>query len=203
MKTEVIYLMNKDGVVDIYQNKAEAFTKLGYNFIVYSLALEIAAPESDDFWKAFRNRQIARKKNVKLGKTYGELYKQLNGYGEIKVFGDFVLRNEYNEKLSALDFAQFIFKAKKEFTYTPYGQKFWNGEGPVPLTGKLGRYCYRRRPKTLNIIKDALSGRDEDEIEFNVINRRAKRRITTSWDDRGRSDWRDRSWKRHRKTQYK
>lgn len=204
MKTEIIYLINKNGVVDTYQNKADAFNKLGYNFIVYTLAIELASPERDRIWDSLADRRYARKKHEAFGgKTYGELYKKFNIYGDMKVYGDFILKNEYNENLTVLDFAEFIFKHKKDNPYVNYRHKNWNGEGPVPYTGKLGRYCYRRKPRTLSIIKDAFSKRDEDEIEFNVINRRTKGNITTAWDDKGRSDWRDRSWKRHRKTQYK
>ena len=33
--------------------------------------------------------------------------------------------------------------------------------------------------------------------------KRCLHHLPSAWDDIGRSDWRDRSWKRHRKTQYK
>jgi hypothetical protein len=203
MKTEVIYLINKEGIVNTYQNKAEAFNKLGYNFIVYSLAIELASPDRDKIWDGYANRRFAKKKHEGLGQTYGELYKKLNRYGEMKVYGDFILKNEYNEQISVLDFAEFVFKEKKEKTYVGYGKEFWNGEGAVPHTGKRGRYRYRRKPQTLSLLKDATSEVDEDEIEFNVKNRRPKGFITTAWDDEGRSDWRIRNWKRHRNTQYK
>lgn len=204
MKTEVIYLINKAGIVATYQNKADAFNKLGYNFIVYTLAIELVAPERDRFWTSFVTRSYARKKHDGFGgQTYGDLYRKFNIHGDLKVYGDFILKNEYNEHLTVLDFAEFVFKHKKDNPYVDYRHKDWNGEGPVPYTGKRGRYRYRRRPRTLSIIKDALSERDEDEIEFNVINRRTKGTITTAWDDKGRSDWRVKNWKRHRKTQYK
>ena len=61
MKTEIIYLINNEGIVSTYQNKAEAFNKLGYNFIVYSLAVELAAPDRDKFWDAYANRRFAKK----------------------------------------------------------------------------------------------------------------------------------------------
>lgn len=203
MKTEIIYLINNEGIVSTYQNKAEAFNKLGYNFIVYSLAVELAAPDCDKFWDAYANRRFAKKKHVGMGQTYGELYKKLNHYGEMKVYGDFILKNEYNEHLSVLDFAEFVYKEKKEKIYIGYGKEFWNGEGAVPHTGKRGRYRYIRTPRTLCMLKDASSEIDDDEIEYNVINRRPKGNITTSWDDKGRSDWSIKNWKRHRKTQYK
>lgn len=204
MKTEVIYLINKAGIVDIYQNKAEAFKKLGYNFIVYSLAVELASPDRDKIWDGYANRRYARKKHEGFGgQTYGELYKKLNHYGELKVYGDFILKNEYNEHLTVLDFAEFIFKDRKENPYVKYRHEYWNGEGAVPGTGKRGHYRYIRSPRTLCMLKDASSEIDDDEIEYNVINRRPKGNITTSWDDKGRSDWSIKNWKRHRKTQYK
>lgn len=204
MKREIIYLMSKEGIVDTYQNKADVFTKLGYNFIVYTLAVELASPTRDKLWDSFTNRRYARKVHEGFGgQTYGELYKKFNRYGEMKVYGDFILKNEYNENLTVLDFAEFIFKEKKDKPHVNYRHEKWNGEGPVPYTGQRGRYRYRRKPRTLSILKDARSKVDEDEIEFNVKNRRTKGEITTAWDDKGRSDWRNRNWKRHRNTQYK
>lgn len=207
MKIEIIYLINKNGIVDTYENKADAFKKLGYNFIVYKLAMQLASPDRDKIWDSYANRRFANKKNEVHNKTNGELYKDLCGlsrnYGEINFYGDFILKNEYNEQLSVLDFAEFVFKHKKDNPYVSYRHEFWNGEGPVPYTGQRGRYRYRRKPRTLSILKDAASEVDEDEIEFNVKNRRTKGNITTAWDDKGRSDWSIRNWKRHRKTQYK
>lgn len=59
-----------------------------------------------------------------------------------------------------------------------------------------------RRPGTLNELRaEAGFEQDEDIREFKVKYRR--RDLPTTWDDMYRSDHRDRSWKRNRRTQYK
>lgn len=203
MKTEIIYLISKDGIINTYENKQDAFKKLGFNFIVHNLCIEIAPADRDKLSDRYYTNRFAHRMNVERGKTYGELFKELSSYGEMKFYGDFILKNEYNEHLTVLDFAQFVFKEQKDKTHTRFGCKFWNGEGAVPYTGKRTYGRYYRRPKTLALLKDTLSTVDEDEIEFNVKNRRQKGRVITAWDDLKRESSRINNWKRYRKTQYK
>lgn len=71
-----------------------------------------------------------------------------------------------------------IYWAKKR--YGPY--KF--RQGPVAHTGKRGRYCWLRNPKT------------KQEITYG-----SRRDLPTSWDDIPRHV--EKNWKKYRKTQWK
>lgn len=77
---------------------------------------------------------------------------------------------------------------------------------PVPHTRcyRGGGYSFSRRPKTLQERAQA-EAHDEELREYGirVRPRRNKANLPNSWDDVGRTDWDDRSWKRHRKTQWK
>jgi len=77
---------------------------------------------------------------------------------------------------------------------------------PIRGTGKRKRagYRYYRHPKTLNELK-ALSGvkADEELREYKIKHGRCKADIPTSWDDLGRRNINDRSWKNFRKHQWK
>lgn len=77
----------------------------------------------------------------------------------------------------------------------------WNGFGPVPRTGRPRNYRQFRRPGTHTIRRDTPHFSEEGEPK--VRGKRSAAGIPTAWDDRSRSDIEDRSWKRHRKTQWK
>ena len=62
-----------------------------------------------------------------------------------------------------------------------------------------------RAPRTTQE-RRATGKRDSLHIDEYKVRIRARRNFTTlssSWDDVFRGDWKNRSWKRHRKTQYK
>lgn len=80
--------------------------------------------------------------------------------------------------------------------------------GPVPNIRCLrgGGYSYYRRIHTFAEHRDNEGLlRDEDAQEYRVIPRpkRVSMNLPNSWDDIGRSDYRNKNWKRHRKTQWK
>lgn len=71
--------------------------------------------------------------------------------------------------------------------------------------GRRGRFSnYYRYPKTLQEIRENIYF-EEDEYtkHYNIKFRRRRSYIPTAWDDRARKDIRDRSWKKHRKHQWK
>lgn len=82
-------------------------------------------------------------------------------------------------------------------------------DGPVWGIGKRSKSGRRYRPDGLmreySIIND--SDEDEDGNVYKIPGIRAKRHQTVfsvmDWDGLERSDWRNRNWKRHRKTQWK
>ena len=84
-----------------------------------------------------------------------------------------------------------------------YGRyRFWNGKGPVPYTGKLGGGHYHRRVRTFpehRACEAVLTS--EGEPRFRAA--RNRHNLPSAWDDIRITARYDRSWKRHRKTQYK
>lgn len=208
---EVIELVSKDGVIATYKNKQDAYRMLGYNFIINNVGFEIKkinynSPLSRYFLTDANNR--LKNQWMRDGiKKYGEAMRELKSYGDINYYGQYMLINEYGEKLCIVDFSRIIIEERKiqdEKRSVRYNQKFWNGEGAVPGTGKKTYGNYFRHPKTLAALREACEiKRDEDEIFVPVRGRRRKGYVPSSWDDIHRSDIGVKCWKRHRKTQYK
>lgn len=77
------------------------------------------------------------------------------------------------------------------------------GHGPVYGVHKIsGRYTYYRHPKTM-AAKRANGFVDVEAGEPAPRHKQSPANIPSSWDDFGRNDFRDRSWKRHRAHQWK
>jgi len=74
----------------------------------------------------------------------------------------------------------------------------WNGNGPVPGTGRRKNYRFMRRPRTTQELRLAAGVVfEDDEPEW----RGRRRNVPTAYDDIILH--RDHSWKRHRRTQWK
>lgn len=72
--------------------------------------------------------------------------------------------------------------------------------GPVPGTGVHHGYRWLRHPRTQALLREAwYTPEDHDEPRV----RARLRSRPTAWDDQSRQDGKDRSWKRHRRTQWK
>lgn len=183
---ENVFLFSRNHQVQIFENKEVAYKELGFSFIAYAAALTLGGSIEDNY-------NLSDKTKDRLSK--------LNPYTIQKIHGDFVLRNEHNEVLTIIDFQKEIINS---YSPTRIRKKysFWNGQGPVPGTGKVSHGHYFRRPETLKDIKASTSVIKEDG-EPRFRGKRSKSSIITSWDDYGRSDYGDRNWKKFRKTQYK
>lgn len=91
-----------------------------------------------------------------------------------------------------------------------WDQKRWGDyeyrNGPVKGTGK-GRWSYgpyMRHPRTQQELREiALFESYEELKDLNIRIRGRRKDLPTHWDDFARRDRQDRSWKRHRKNQYK
>jgi hypothetical protein len=84
-------------------------------------------------------------------------------------------------------------------------RRFKYRDGPVEgIRCIRGGWGWYRRPRThqQNSVKSALR-RDEEMLEYGIVERAKRRRLPTDWDDIRRYDRRDRSWKRHRERQYR
>lgn len=78
--------------------------------------------------------------------------------------------------------------------------------GPVPGIRKGRRYCFFRHVRTNKERRDNVALMNDEDAQEYGVEPRGKRRghnLPTAWDDICRQDFRTRSWKRHRKTQWK
>lgn len=80
---------------------------------------------------------------------------------------------------------------------------YWNGTGPVPRTGKrpAGGHWFRRIRTYGEHRAAAAVLPEEGEPPFRAARRRPN--LPSAWDDCPISAHRDRSWKRHRRTQWR
>lgn len=75
-------------------------------------------------------------------------------------------------------------------------------QGPVPFIGKCSPYCWHRTIRTTNELRaNAGLGHDDDAAGVWARGSRRPHNLPTSWDDIVRCA--ERTWKRHRLTQYK
>lgn len=116
------------------------------------------------------------------------------------------LKDEFGNRLSYKDFADI--QKDRNFdcwygrVYTKTEPNFWNGEGPVPGTGRSRHYRFFRHPRTAaerrqNAFYDAEAGEPRPRVK------RTGRYLICERDDCVRTCVNDRSWKRYRKTQWK
>lgn len=187
---ETIFLYSRSGNVQVYANKDEAYKALGFSFIVYSVSVHIG--------------EIGKYATEMSFHPKGEKLAKMNQYTTQKKFGDFVLRNEYDDVLTIADFDVQV-NNNKATPFVRHDYKFWNGEGAIPGTGKRKRYGrWLRSPKTTAAIRSSLSVVKEDgEPEFRGARRRGYCTLPTRWDDIYKESYQDRNWKGFRKQQWK
>ena len=99
-------------------------------------------------------------------------------------------------------FWSWLWKSNNIFHHQRNG-KFYRKQ-PVPFTGKRVYGSYYRYPKTKQEnVENHYFDIDSERKEYKIKIRKRRVKLPTSWDDKARSDWRDRSWKRYRKHQWK
>ena len=93
----------------------------------------------------------------------------------------------------------------------PYRRRYWQSRYdnvrhaealglPIPGTGRGHPYCYFRRFKFIGNNRARAAQLTDERGNFRT---KKIQLMPSNWDDYGRADWYDRTWKRHRKTQYK
>lgn len=125
----------------------------------------------------------------------------------------YIIRDEFNNKIGYYDILKLYQEAhppKYRYRYIPrinYKTENDFRINPVPYTGnRPKRYKYYRKLKTTNEKKAAIYHEMDEDIKYHNVKIRTQRNsnnLPNSWDDYKRSDFRDRSWKRHRKHQWK
>ena len=76
----------------------------------------------------------------------------------------------------------------------------WNGTGPVPDTGRRRYHGRPYRPMRTQRSRRMACLADPEDV---LPRPRAGKGLPSLWDDRVRSDRREKSWKRHRRTQWR
>lgn len=114
----------------------------------------------------------------------------------------YVIRDENGTPLFARDFEHLAPHNALEF-YGRYGRVNWNGEGPVPHTGRSHRYhVFRSAMRTaqerrLHAFVDVEAGEPPPRACRTGFN------LPSNYSDFARSDYDTRSWKHYRKNQWK
>jgi hypothetical protein len=170
-----IFLFSREGLVRQFESHSEALTQLSLRWI---------------------------------SENVGRYFHEYLGSGRALVSGEvslhyqnagFVLRDTTGQPLVAKDFyaARRAMSPLVPFSWNKYA--LWNGEGPVPGTGRRGSYRQFRNPGTQALRRSASHFEGEPPIRA----RRNATNLPSSWDDVSRKDRQSNSWKRYRKTQWK
>lgn len=109
-----------------------------------------------------------------------------------------IVRTDVGEVVTAADFRALI--PKRVAVWRTRGFSCWSGEGAVPYTGKRRGGRYFRRLGTVGARRQAQCVDAEEPAPRAARN---ATNIPNSWDDYAIAAREDRSWKRHRRTQWK
>lgn len=175
-----LYLRNAAGVVDqifTYPTKAAALKALGLPWIAENVREQFREFSHYERWISAEGAWLSQRR-------YREAWA--------------VMRDAQGRPLDASDFRSLDRK------YRPRGRRFgfdcWNGEGPVPRTGRPSGGHYFRRLGTMN---ERRLAQPVDPDEPAPRSARNTRNLPNSWDDYAVAAREVRNWKRHRRTQYK
>ena len=163
----------------------------------------------DDVWGVVRylgSRGLQISEDNRAVVTYGTYYSPRRAYYVVDGCGDLLDPKIVLEYAAIYEANRPLNKwTKKSLVAEKIARKNFRC-GPVPNTGKKAHGSWLRPIKTAQEIRenDGLLY-DEDAIENDVKprSRRGRHNLPTSWDDRCRGDYRVRSWKKHRKHQWK
>ena len=170
-----VTLITNDGKVRSFPSLRSALIELGWRWIELNVGAHFCQFIGADIkWDAGRERRTP-------------IYK----------YSYAIMRSSLGDVITADDFAPLRLK-KRPWYLRRF--EFWNGEGAVPRTGKRGRGRWHRRLATSNARRAA------QVVELCEPPPRPARKasnIPNSWDDYSIAAREDRSWKRHRRTQWK
>lgn len=112
-----------------------------------------------------------------------------------------IMRNDLGDVITLTDFQALIARRPRHSLRSSYWvNPFWDGQGPVPGTSKRRRGHYFREISTTPARRLA---QRVDRAEPAPRAKRNAANLPSSWDDLGIAAREDRSWKRHRRTQWK
>lgn len=192
--TDKIYLLHKDGqrweFKDIY-DAVKTLRDWGFYDVWHRGKLEYI----DDHYRAIGHYDHDHEEYV------------IDGHIE------YILRSDFGEIITADDLTT-AWNAIREKRLNKYLENKYSIAiknyrcGPAPHTRcrRGGGYSYYRKISTFPEHRDNVALLcDEDAIEYDIIPRpkRVSMNLPNSWDDIGRGDYKNKNWKRHRKTQWK
>jgi hypothetical protein len=170
-KTSVV-MFSVDGGVRIFRSPAEAVRQLGHRWIS-----ENVGPE----FRVFSHTESFR------GETR-----------RIYLESRYVMRDDFGNRLTSADFTTLHRKPDFWSRWRGPALSRWNGDGPVPFTGKSsGGYCFRR-PQTM---QERRWGQAADTDDIAPRARRNPANLPNAWDDEQISARGNRSWKSFRRYQ--
>lgn len=123
---------------------------------------------------------------------------RMDGKGRLMGYCPYTFKSESGEELTFADFYTAWRPAARPLKNT---WRSWNGEGPVPSTGRLGGGRYFRRPKTIAAKRQSVVLSEYGEPPIRA--KRSTSLLPSAWDDYPISAMSDRNWKRFRKHQWK
>lgn len=180
-----VTLFHRDGDVWVYKNLRDAYDALGYHWICEHVGEEFRL-----FAHTTTRYEWSDQGYVPVVEpTY--------------VVADFIMRDDFGSKITGKDFYGIYQGRRKAYRCRSwYGHRyhFWNGEGPVPGVHKRNagiHYC--RRIRHMNERRWATPVDDEPAPRPG----RNSHNLPNPWDDYTVAAREDRSWKRHRRTQWK
>lgn len=192
--TDKIYLLHKDGrrweFKDIYY-AVKTLRDWGFYDVWHRDKLEYI----DDHYRAIGHYDHTHEEYV------------IGGHIE------YILRSDFGEIITVDDLNTAWSTIRKERLdahlekkYKEANKDFRRAPAPHTRCRRGGGYSYYRQFHTFPEYRDneALLS-DEDAQEYRIIPRpkRVSMNLPNNWDDIGRSDYKNKNWKRHRKTQWK
>ncbi|EPP7233250.1 hypothetical protein ACTOJ1_000104 [Shigella flexneri] len=174
-----ITLHHIDGFIWSYKDLNDAYEKLGKSFIYRKVGFQFDyyVPE----WKP-------------------SVYRIVTGYKHIHA--DFILRDDAGKELTSDDFLEF-----SNYQYDYKKRYIVRGTGPVPNLRRRGYCKYFRKPRTIQERRYNSSPEifeyDDLIIKVKMRARRSSKNLPSSWDDIYRSNYKNNSWKKYRKQQWK
>lgn len=174
--TPRVTLFTNDGQTRKFESHKAALEELGLNWIARNVGEHFSQFDGFDVL------------HTESGITKTPRYRQAYA----------IMRTDLGDVLTAADFRSLV---KKHYPMWRYGRYlYWNGEGPVPWTGKRSGGRWLRRIGTTQERRMAQS-LDPDEPAPRAA--RNEKNLPNSWDDYSIAAREDINWKRHRKTQWK
>jgi len=174
-----ITLHHIDGFIWSYKDLKDAYEKLGKSFIY---------------------RKIGFQFNYYVPEWKPSVYRVVAGYKHIHA--DFILRDDAGKELTSDDFLEF-----SNYQYDYKKRYIVRGTGPVPGIKKRKHSKFYRKPRTIQERrKNSISEIFEYEdlvINIKIRARRNAKNLPNSWDDIYRANYKNNSWKKYRKQQWK